>query len=70
MSSNENNMSPSGAQNETRALLQRLATGQPLDAAAYRRIRGEAERLTEELRARHGTVEIAVELIRETRDEA
>jgi len=35
-----------------------------------RRIRERAERITEQLRQEHGELDIAVQLIRETRDEA
>lgn len=52
------------------AVMQRLATGKPLDPAASRRIRERAERITEEIRRQHGELDIAVQLIRETRDEA
>jgi adenosyl cobinamide kinase/adenosyl cobinamide phosphate guanylyltransferase len=52
------------------AVMERIATGKPLDAETSRRIRERAERVTEEIRKKHGELDIAVELIRETRDEA
>jgi hypothetical protein len=51
------------------ALMQRVLHGKPLDPAVYRRIRQEGDRITEEIRRQHGTIEIAVDLIREIRDE-
>jgi adenosyl cobinamide kinase/adenosyl cobinamide phosphate guanylyltransferase len=52
------------------AVMERIATGKPLDAESSRRIRQRAERITEEIRKKHGELDIAVELIREIRDEA
>jgi hypothetical protein len=52
------------------ALLERLSTGKPLDPEVYRRIRERQETITEELRERNGEMNIAVDLIREVRDEA
>lgn len=51
------------------ALMERVLHGKPLDPEIYRRIREAGDRVTEELRRRHGTIEIAVDLIREIRDE-
>ena len=52
------------------ALLDRITTGKPLDPEVYRRIREEGKRITDELRRTHGEMDIAVELIREVRDES
>jgi hypothetical protein len=52
------------------AVMERIRTGKPLDTATSRRIRARAERITEEIRQKHGELDIAVQLIRETRDEA
>lgn len=54
---------------DTRAVIEKLTTGKPLDPETYRRIRERAERVTEELRRKFGVTNIAVDLIRETRDE-
>ena len=54
---------------DTLAIIEHVMTGKPLDPEVYRRVRAEAERATEEMRQRVGTVEIAVDLIREGRDE-
>ena len=51
-------------------LLERLTTGKPLDPDVYRRIRARAESITEELRNQHGELNIAVDLIREVRNDA
>jgi len=52
------------------AVIKRITTGRPLDPKSRRRIRGRAERITEQIRKKHGELDIAVQLIRETRDEA
>ena len=52
------------------AVLERIANGKALDPESSRRIRKRAERITEEIRQKHGELDIAVRLIRETRDEA
>jgi hypothetical protein len=52
------------------AVMEGIATGKPLDPDASRRIRQRAKRITEEIRQKHGQLDIAVQLIRETRDEA
>jgi hypothetical protein len=54
---------------DTEALMERVLHGKPLDPEVYQRIRAEGDRITEEIRRQHGTIEIAVELIREIRDE-
>jgi hypothetical protein len=52
------------------AVMNRIATGKPLDPESSRRIRARAERITEAIRQKHGELDIALQLIRETRDEA
>ena len=52
------------------ALLEYLTTGKPLDAEVRRRILERGERISEELRQTYGEMNIAVDLIRETRDES
>ncbi|HVA51028.1 MAG TPA: hypothetical protein VNH11_32105 [Pirellulales bacterium] len=51
------------------ALMERVLHGKPLEPDVYQRIRAECDRVTEEIRQQHGTIEIAVDLIREIRDE-
>jgi hypothetical protein len=54
---------------DERAVFEHAFDGKPLDPEVRRRVRERAERITEELRRRHGEMSIAVDLIRETRDE-
>ena len=54
---------------DAQAVIEHAMTGQPLDLEVARRIRERSERATEELRKKHGTLNVAVDLIRETRDE-
>jgi hypothetical protein len=51
------------------AVIEHAMTGKPLDPEVARRVRERSERATEELRRRCGTLDVAVDLIRETRDE-
>jgi hypothetical protein len=54
---------------DEQAVLAHLVRGTPLDPEAYQRIRARAEAITERLRRQHGEMNIAVDLIRETREE-
>jgi hypothetical protein len=54
---------------DAQAVMAHLLTGAPLDPEVERRVRQRSERGTEEVRRKFGTVEVAVELIREGRDE-
>lgn len=54
---------------DTEAIMQRIIHGTPLPPDVYQRIRGQGDRLREEMRQKYGTVEIAVDLVREIRDE-
>ncbi|MEI8020211.1 MAG: hypothetical protein WCH39_18555 [Schlesneria sp.] len=54
---------------DTEALLERIA-GRRLDPEVYQRIQERGNKATEEIREKFGTIEIAVELIRETRGES
>ena len=53
---------------DTEALLERIA-GKSLDPEVYQRIQDRGNQVTEEILEKSGTIEIAVELIRETREE-
>lgn len=53
---------------DTRAVIEKLMTGKPLDPEVYRRIRERADRISEEVYRKHGLLDIAVDLIREARD--
>jgi hypothetical protein len=52
------------------AVMERLVTGKPLDPESSRRIRNRAQRITEQIRQEHGELNIAVQLLRETRNES
>ena len=51
------------------AIVESLVTDKPLDTETRDRIRERGRRLTEELRKKYGEMNIAVDLIRESRDE-
>jgi hypothetical protein len=51
------------------AILKHVASGTPIEPGLDRRVRERSERLTEELRQRYGELDVAVDLIREIRDE-
>jgi hypothetical protein len=51
------------------AVNEHVLTGKPLDPDVYRRVRARAEKITEELRQKYGVLDIAADLVRETRDE-
>ena len=53
---------------DTKAVLEKLAGGKPLDPETRDRIVGEADKIREELRRQHGVLDIGVPAIRELRD--
>ena len=53
---------------ETEAILERMK-GKPLDAAVHARLREAAARVREDIRKKHDILNIAVDLIRETRQQ-
>jgi hypothetical protein len=64
-----NNTLPPDLQADTQAVLEYLTTGKPLDPDTTRRIRERAQGITQELRQKHGTLDIGVPAIRELRGE-
>jgi hypothetical protein len=60
---------PADFEADAQAVIEHVLTGKPLDPEVARRVRERSERATEELRRAHGTVEFAVDLIRQARDE-
>ena len=54
---------------DTQAVLAHAFEGKPLDPEVRRRVRERAEKITEQLRQQYGEMNIAVDLVRETRDE-
>jgi hypothetical protein len=51
------------------AVLKHVIAGTPIDPALFRRVRERSERMTEELRRKYGELNVAVDLVREVRDE-
>ncbi len=54
---------------DSKAVLEHLTQGTPLDPDVYRRVHERAAKITEELRGKYGTLDIAVDLIRQAREE-
>lgn len=59
---------PAELQADTNAILKKLATGKPLDAETYARIRDRADRIRDEVLQKHGLLDIGVPAIRQLRD--
>jgi hypothetical protein len=55
---------------DAQAVMAAVMTGTPVAAEVAARVRRRSERRTNEVRRRFGTVEVAVDLVREGRDEA
>lgn len=53
---------------DTRAVIEKLVTGKPLDPEIYRRIRERAARTSQEVFEKHGLLDIGVPAIRALRD--
>jgi hypothetical protein len=53
---------------DTEAVIAKLMTGKQLDPETYQRIRARSEKITEEVRKKHGILNIAVDLIRDCRE--
>lgn len=51
------------------AVTEHLLTGKPIDSAAYDRIKERARTITDDLRKKHGEMNLSVDLIRGVRDE-
>ncbi len=51
------------------AVLRHVVTGTPVDPSPSRRVRERSERMTEELRRKYGEINVAVDLLRQIRDE-
>jgi hypothetical protein len=52
---------------DSQAVLEHVLHKKPVDPEVYRRVHERAAKITEEFRKKHGTVNIAVDLIREAR---
>lgn len=53
---------------DTRAVIEKLMTGKPLDPEVYRRIRERSARISEDVFKEHGLLDVAVPAIRSLRD--
>jgi hypothetical protein len=60
---------PSELMADSDAVIAHVLSRKPLDPEVYRRVRERSERITEEVRQEHGILDIAVQLVRETREE-
>jgi hypothetical protein len=54
---------------DAQAVIEHALTGKPLDPEIARRVRKRSESATQGLRRKYGTMNIAVDLIREVRDQ-
>lgn len=59
---------PPDLEADTRAVIEKLSTGKPLETAVYRRLRENADRIRDEIFQKYGLVDIGVPAIREIRD--
>jgi hypothetical protein len=69
MNSTGTSVDAAQVQADEAAVIEHLLTGKPLDSEVYRRIRARAEQITTQLRQRYGDMNLAVDLIRDIRDE-
>jgi hypothetical protein len=54
---------------DTEAILAHVVSGKPLNPELYRRIKAEGAKITASIRRKRGVQNIAVEIVRESRDE-
>ena len=66
----KNTSTPPDVAADNQAVMEHIITGLPLDAAVARRVQQRARGVRQEILDKHGVVDVAVDLIRETRDEA
>jgi hypothetical protein len=57
------------ASDDLQTVLDHLSSGKPLDPEVERRVRERSRQIRQKLRDRHGIMNVAVDLIREVRDE-
>ncbi len=60
---------PAELEADTRAVLEKLTAGKPLDPETYRRIRERADRIRDEVFRKHGLLDVGVPAIRELRED-
>lgn len=69
MSNHESNGIPPDVKADLDAVLKHVAAGTRVEPELACRVRARSERMTEELRKKYGEMNVAVDLIREIRDE-
>jgi hypothetical protein len=69
MKTNESDLIPADILADMQAVAEAAAAGRPVDPEVARRVRERSSRVQEELLRRYGVREIAVDLIRQGRDE-
>lgn len=62
-----NSMTASEVAADAQAVIDHVTSGKPLDPEVVARVRAQAKRIREEIRRKHGTLDIGVSLIRELR---
>ncbi len=60
---------PEEVEADMQAVMEALHSGRRMDEETYRRIRARADKVRDELKRQHGEMDIAVDLIRQTRDD-
>jgi hypothetical protein len=55
---------------DAQAVIEQVMSGKPVDPDAARRVHARAQQIRREILEKHGVLNVAVDLIRETRDEA
>lgn len=60
---------PATREADAQAVMDRLISGQPLDSVVAARVRARSERATEEMRRKFGTVDMAVDLTHQSRED-
>jgi hypothetical protein len=66
---NEVTLIPTETDADLEAVIEHLISGKPLDPELMRRVNERSERATQEIFDKHGFLNVAVDLIREIRDE-
>jgi hypothetical protein len=61
---------PADIDADAKTLIEQVMAGKPVDPEVARRVHERAQQIRQEILAKHGVLDVAVELIRETREEA
>ena len=68
MNATDENLTLADLEADTKAMMESLTTGKPLDPEIRRRIRERGELIRQKIFAEHGVLDIGVPAIRELRD--